>query len=155
MKENTNMKERKWNGLYISIVNECEVYEDVGVYVSDEELDDALNNGEIAEYIAYKVAKNYIRYWNEQEPYTKDLLPNLLESLDEEDVYGNYADEIEAALEKIAEGKKNPIDAEELAEMLVEYTEVYDEGEWEFDEDEDSTECPYEMGLYWDGGLVL
>ena len=155
MKENTNMKERKWNGLYISIVNDCEVYEDVGVYVSEDELYDALTNGDIAEYFAYRVARVYLDYWNKQDLYAKDLLPNLLESLNEEDVYGEYADEIEDALDKIAEGKQNPIVIDDLAEMLIEYIEVYDEGEWEFDEDEDSTECPYEIGLYWDGGLVL
>ena len=146
-------KERNWNGLYVSIVNDCEAYDDVGVYVSDEERDEAIYNGDIADHFAHKVAMDYVRYWNEDK--TNDLLPNLLRSLDEEDVYGDYEDEIEEALEKIAEGKDNPIDVVEFAEMLLRYTEVYDEGEWEFDEDEDVTVCPYEIGLYWDDGLVL
>lgn len=155
---NMNMKEtkeRKWHGLYVSIGDDWEVFEDVGVYVSDDELYDALEDGEIAEYFAYKVAADFLRFWKEDpNDSLAELFVNLIKALKEEDAYDVYTDEIDEALEAIENQEQDAIAADILGEILVDYTQVYDEGEWDFDEDEDPSECPYEMELYWDGGLV-
>ena len=151
------MNERKWNGLYVSVLDMA-TYDDVGVYVSDEELDDVLYSDELAEYFAREAAKYYINDWNaekESMEFEEQLLVGMLESLKKEYEDRYAVRTIDNALEKMAEMKENPIDVVELTELLLDFVEISAEGEWEFDDEEDQMECPYEIGFYWDGGLEL